>query len=690
MGVQIVEADSDLYDAVRRLYLAHSSTLGFMPRGGFADRAQQGLLLGAVGDHGSLAGYVLYDLPRRHVAIRHLCVDDKKCGSGVARLLIEDIVLRHAEREGILLDCRNDYPAHGMWPKLDFEPVNEAAGRSQARYPLTTWWRGFGHPTLFSSHRDQTRPLVRIAIDTDVFHDLFEDRPNSIESRSLMTDWVREVAEVVITKEVVTEANRHSDGSIRALNRRRVDSFPRADVLTAKWEAAEASLRAAIGNPTLKDHDQRDLRQVARAGAAKVDYFVSQDGCLIRRYNKVALKLFGLRVATPGDCIQELWDESRPPYAPEQIERTRFQLETPAPDDRDKLLTTFLNSGQGEKKAAFARLIRSQRANPSACELKVVRDDDGRHVAIFGRSVSENVLDVPLLRVTGPAASTIARQVVHLQRSYAIDVGTPLIRINDPGLSPRVIAALLAESFVETDVGWWAVAIDRHAGPTDLADYLTEIGGAPDQLGLLTAATRLRQGVEPETVAELERRFAPMKIIGATLPTYLVPIRPHWAEQLFDNDLGSQTLLGRKDELGLSREHVYYSGSPQGSVVAPARILWYVAEGRVSGGRRLGTCAVRACSRLEEVVVDRPLTLHRRFKHLGIYTEFDVLGAAGSRHQAMALRFADTELFRRPVGLDELRELAKRYGHTLVLRSPRILVEHLFDAIYSRGTDDAP
>jgi len=465
VGVEVVEADTELYSAVRRLYLAYSSTLGFMPKGGFADRATQGLLLGAVGDDRSLAGYVLYDLPRRHVAIRHLCVNDEQRGSGVARLLVEEIVHRHAEREGILLDCRNDYPAHAMWPKLDFEPLNEAAGRSRARYPLTTWWRGFGHPTLFSGLPQQLRPMVRIAIDTDVFHDLFEDRPNSTESRSLMTDWVREVAEVVITKEVVTEANRHGDASIRSRNRQRVSSFRRADALTAEWESAEGVLRAAIGNPNLNDHDQRDLRQVARAGAAKVDYFVSQDGGLVRRFHAVALRLFGLRVATPGDCIQELWDESREPYSPAQIEGTLFRLEAPSSEDRDKLVASFLNTAQGEKKAAFARLVRSQRSNPSNCEIKLVRDGDGRHVAMFGRSISEKVLDVAILRATGPAAGTIARQVVHLQRRYAVDSGTPLIHIKDPGLSPRVMAALVAESFVETDDGWWAATIDRQPAP---------------------------------------------------------------------------------------------------------------------------------------------------------------------------------------------------------------------------------
>lgn len=81
---------------------------------------------------------------------------------------------------------------------------------------------------------------------------------------------------------------------------------------------------------------------------------------------------------------------------------------------------------------------------------------------------------------------------------------------------------------------------------------------------------------------------------------------------------------------------------------------------------------------------DRPLTLYRRFSHLGVYKEKDVL-ATQRKGRVTALRFSDTEVFSRPVSLVDLRDLATRCGHTLVLRSVQCLPAHLFDAIYRQG-----
>src|SRR5262249_14594300 len=129
----------------------------------------------------------------------------------------------------------------------------------------------------------------------------------------------------------------------------------------------------------------------------------------------------------------------------------------------------------------------------------------------------------------------------------------------------------------------------------------------------------------------------------------------------------------RADALGMSREHVYYSGSRQRPRL-PARILWYV-----SGDR-----CVRAVSRVDEVVVERPRTLHRRYQHLGVWQLHDIEQAA-TRGKAMALRFSDTELLPEPVPLTEFKAMATAHCHTLFLQSIHEVPEHLFVAVYERG-----
>ena len=168
------------------------------------------------------------------------------------------------------------------------------------------------------------------------------------------------------------------------------------------------------------------------------------------------------------------------------------------------------------------------------------------------------------------------------------------------------------------------------------------------------------------------------------MPTFIVPIRPQWAQQLFDSTLAAGTLFGRDVGLGLSREHVYYRKPRNANGIAPpARILWYVS-GRTAGQAE---GSIRAVSQLAEVVVGRPLTVHQRLSRLGIYTETQVKESADSEGLVMALRFTDTELFANPVGLSEIRSMSECENRIFVApMSPRRVDEDLFIRIYGQAS----
>lgn len=68
-----VEIDTPRLADVKGLWRANRRYLGFLPEGGFIDRALKGTLLVAIRGDTTL-GYVLYDLPRDRVKIVHLCV----------------------------------------------------------------------------------------------------------------------------------------------------------------------------------------------------------------------------------------------------------------------------------------------------------------------------------------------------------------------------------------------------------------------------------------------------------------------------------------------------------------------------------------------------------------------------------------------------------------------------------------
>jgi hypothetical protein len=201
---------------------------------------------------------------------------------------------------------------------------------------------------------------------------------------------------------------------------------------------------------------------------------------------------------------------------------------------------------------------------------------------------------------------------------------------------------------------------------------------APDEVEGLGA----QDSALASKAAAFEHEQWPGKIVGAGIPTYLVPIKIGWAERLFDTGLAEQTLLPRSSSLGLSREHVYYR-SPRNhrNLGAGARILWYVS----GAGPAQREAHLRALSHVVEVVIDRPRTLHRRFERLGVYTKVDVEQAASPAGEVMAIRFADTELLDSPMSKTELEHLWQGIGERFTPPlSPIIIPEHTFCLVYRR------
>ncbi len=300
----------------------------------------------------------------------------------------------------------------------------------------------------------------------------------------------------------------------------------------------------------------------------------------------------------------------------------------------------------------------------------------------WGWRLDGSVLHVGLLRVANSLlAGTLSRLLARIQRETAVAEGASLIRISDRQLTPLVRAGLMQEGLVANGETWWAPVLSLCETSGDAAALLATIDyphGADPLVEILC------REVHPSAAktADLERWAWPLKICHSDLPTFLVPTLPSYAQELFDTELSSQSLFFRPANLGLSCEHIYYrkQGFSNG-LTAPARILWYVA----AGAHSRGTKAVKACSLLEEIVVDYPDRLHHRFEHLGVFSLEQVKGAASKSGRAMALRFSRTELFRNPVAYGELTKLAVARGETLILQSPRPVSPALFRDIYTKG-----
>jgi hypothetical protein len=92
---------------------------------------------------------------------------------------------------------------------------------------------------------------------------------------------------------------------------------------------------------------------------------------------------------------------------------------------------------------------------------------------------------------------------------------------------------------------------------------------------------------------------------------------------------------------------------------------------------------IKACSRLEEVVIGKPKELFKRFRRLGIFEWKDVFNTANNdlTNDILGFRFSMTERFTHPFPLDRLEAIGIRQP----LLGPRRISDEQFATIYSYG-----
>ena len=144
-----------------------------------------------------------------------------------------------------------------------------------------------------------------------------------------------------------------------------------------------------------------------------------------------------------------------------------------------------------------------------------------------------------------------------------------------------------------------------------------------------------------------------------------------------------------KPEIIINREAVYYkkNRTPPKRDCENGRILWYVTKNDKDQGYT-NVSAIRACSRLEEVIVGKPKELYRRFRALGVFEEKNILEIEKGNEnvEVMAIRFSDTELFDRCIFHDEMQQLSQQVSNQNinVIGTSKISKE-LFAIIYKLG-----
>ena len=194
-------------ERIDELMKQNSRTLGFLPRAALNDYLHRGTVLGVNSNAGCLAGYLLYASYPKRFRIAHLCVSERFRGRGLAKRLFAELKEKCTTQCVIRLNCRRDFEAHRLWPRLGFIPVDEKLGRSIDGHPLTSWeYRVRADNQLDIFSETASDQAINVVIDAHVlFH--FNARPSleSTPSKALLADFLADLIRIRLTDEVFHE-----------------------------------------------------------------------------------------------------------------------------------------------------------------------------------------------------------------------------------------------------------------------------------------------------------------------------------------------------------------------------------------------------------------------------------------------------------------------------------------------------
>ncbi|MFB2920140.1 MULTISPECIES: GNAT family N-acetyltransferase [Aerosakkonema] len=687
--IQEIDDKSPHLQTVISLGDANRSTLGFFPEGAFIQQAKQRHILVAIGPQTGCIGYLLYRQSYDRITIVHLCVDPAYRGKGVARELVKYLQKITQEYRGIGLTCRRDYEISKMWPKLGFVYQFDKPARERGKQ-LTYWWLEDKHlPLIYTANQQILESKLGAIIDNNVFFYMVDDEDkHSQESKALIADWLQSEVALYISNEIFNQINNISHNDERERKRQFAKEFNcLATINNDNLNSALQKLENFLHKNSLV-LDEYGHRHLARTLASEIQFFITLNPDLIRLCDKI-YKEFRISIVTPTELIIQLESISKKPdYQPVRLAGTSLQ-QNPVIKGKENIINDYFQaSDKGETKAQFQQKLRRFIAEPDKFECLFVVEGEKHPLAliVYDR-LNKYELEIPMIRVANNSlAATLAHHLIFQATSLSAKEQRQFTRITDPYLGENITTAIAEDAFVRVENGFLRANLAFSETASQLSSRIINLA---NQMGqeynfLLKIAEILNNEDsinDIQTMAQIERNLWPVKIIDADIPTFIIPIEPRWAKDLFDYKLALQWLFGAKTELALNREAVYYCSGPLKGLKAPGRILWYVSAG---DKRYCDVKKIRACSRLDEIVIGNPEDLFRQFRKFGVYEKEDLLKLIKNEvnNDIIALRFSDTEVFSNPI---TLKDVQKVLGNKTTMRSRFKITKYSFITLYTMG-----
>ena len=659
-------------NTVDELMKRNSRTLGFLPEEALRDYLEKGYTLGATNDNGKLIGYLLSANYPAYFRITQLCVAEDFNGQGVARRLINELKNSATTQKVMKLHCRNDFPAHQMWPKLGFSAIDEQPGRSRDRLPLTLWHLPLAPDDQLGLFQVQTSDhSLDVVIDAQIFFDFDEaDSDKSRPSKALLSDFLLDALRLLITDELFNEIAREQDPEQREKSRNKAHEFPKIDYNPQLEEQFEGILKTLL--PSNSPSRQSDIRQLAKAAASEVKIFVSRDQAILNKSEEIADRV-SLQVVSPTQLIIRLHEFSeKQSYAPTRIAGFELRWQRLSSDQVARFpYNSFLS--QGERQGVFRERLDALLARPDQYEAECLQSRDETVAVRVLTKETNKTLTVHLMRVALSVddRSLLGRFVISDTITKAVEENRHMVKIDVSALSVGLEPNLLEMGFIKGNGHFVRFCFSRSLTRTEVLSEIHEL--FPD------IATSY--GSLPEL--DLQRCCSPLDLKETDQNYFLIPIRPGYATSLFDRQQAAIDMFVQNPGVLLRWDNIYYKvKSHYHMLQEPARILWY------ESGSKAGQIAAISC--LDAIEIGAAKTLFKKYKKFGILEWKDIFDMCNGDpfEEIMALKFSHTFLFRKPVSLDRMRVVFREHGTNLVLQSPSSIPTEIFYKLFQLGYPD--
>lgn len=684
MDIELVRTDRGLINQVVELGTKNSKTLGHFPEGAYFEHARKGFLLCAF-ESQELLGYLLFYIvqSKNSIKIIQLCTSNTARKRGISVALLDALKEKFRESfKGITLSCRTDYiAASALWEKYGFKAMDKVRSRSIKENWLYKWWYDFGNHDLFSLSQS-TSSTLKVVLDANIIIKL---RSNEAEDKSgtnyLLEDWLIDTVDYYYAPEIYNEIKRDGDDQRARKTRSFLSEFTEAkfdpDIRDEIFQAIDTIISGNSPN------DLSDKRQLSECIASDIPYFVTTDEKVLDADDQVN-QLFGIRILRPIDMILLIdQNNNKADYVSTRIAGVNYDYNSLKSKEIDSLIDVVLVNGMSEKKHNLRETFTRSSSNVKECQTKILRDKNQMILGVWICELSLEKLSIPLIRTTKTKlAGTLFTQFISEALEYALRNKRNIVSISDKFISSENQEILEAMGFTLKDESWQKITIP---GVIDSAESfaIQEISQLYDQEKI---KNRLINSGNNSFRIGYERKLWPLKFNDVDIPVYIVPIRPHWASELFDHYVANTSIFGANASLAWSRENIYYRNTAPVSEKTPARLLWYSSSTRDKGATR--TNSIVACSYLDEVHIGQAKELFRRFRHYGVYKWANILELAKGDPSSFVkvLKFSDTEVFRNVVPYKHVTRILQSYGRSKnTFTAPLEITNEIFLEIYKLG-----